>query len=149
MARNITAIVIHCSATPEGRVLTVKDIDRMHRERGFNGVGYHWIIRLDGTVDKGRNEAIPGAHVSGHNFDTIGICYIGGVDVKMKAKDTRTPAQKAAMRRLVDQLLEKYPKAKVCGHRDFPGVKKDCPSFSVRDWLAETSQSVSYKQCSK
>lgn len=149
MPRKVNALVIHCSATPEGRVLTVKDIDRMHRERGWSGVGYHYVIRLDGTVDKGRPEAVPGAHVSGHNFDTIGICYIGGVDAKMKAKDTRTPAQKAAMRKLVDQLLAKYPGAKVCGHRDFPGVKKDCPSFDVKAWLTETAQAVSYKQCSK
>jgi N-acetylmuramoyl-L-alanine amidase len=142
--RKISAIVIHCSATPEGRVLTVKDIDRMHRERGFNGVGYHYVIRLDGTIDKGRPDAVPGAHVAGHNFDTIGICYIGGVDAKMKAKDTRTQAQRASMRKLVDQLLEKHPKAKVCGHRDFPKVAKDCPSFSVADWLKETATAIRY-----
>lgn len=147
--RNITAIVIHCSATPEGRVVTAKDIDAMHRAKGWAGIGYHWFIRLDGTVEKGRDEAIPGAHVEGHNFDTIGVCYAGGCDKAMKAKDTRTAPQKAALRKLVDQLLARFPKAKVCGHRDFPNVHKDCPSFDVRKWLAETSQAVSYKQCSK
>lgn len=139
MPRKITAVVIHCSATPEGKSFTAADIDRWHRQQGWSGIGYHHVIRIDGTVEKGRPENVPGSHVRGHNFDTIGICYIGGVAANGgKAKDTRTPAQKASMRKLVDELLERYPGAKVCGHRDFPGVKKACPSFDAKAWFAGT-----------
>ena len=145
--RKISAIVIHCSATPEGRVFTAKDIDGWHRKKGWAGIGYHYVIRLDGTIEKGRKEDIPGAHVSGHNFDTIGVCYIGGLDAEgQKAKDTRTQAQRASLRKIVDDLLAKYPKARVCGHRDFPGVKKDCPSFDVAAWLKETASDIRYGQ---
>ena len=143
--RNITAIVIHCSATPEGKIFTAKDIDGWHRAQGWNGIGYHYVIRLDGTVERGRPLEVPGSNVKNHNFDTIGICYVGGCDpTGKKPKDTRTQAQKAAMRKLADELLAKFPKAKVCGHRDFPGVKKDCPSFDVAGWLKETAQAVRY-----
>lgn len=145
--RNITAIVIHCSATPEGKPFTAADIERWHLEKGWAAIGYHHIIKLNGVIEKGRPEAVPGAHVANHNFDTIGVCYIGGVDANGKPKDTRTPAQKAAMRKLVDQLLARYPKAKVCGHRDFPKVAKDCPSFDVAAWLKETATAVRYGQC--
>lgn len=137
--RQITHIVIHCSATPEGREVSVKEIDRWHRARGFAKIGYHYVIHLDGSIDKGRDESEAGAHVSGHNATTIGVCYIGGVDANdiNKAKDTRTPAQKVAMEKLVRELLAKYPGAEVLGHRDFPGVAKACPSFDARKWWAE------------
>ena len=126
-------IVVHCSATPEGKHFNAKDIDRMHRQRGFNGIGYHYVVLLDGTVEEGRPEEAIGAHVQGYNSNSIGICYIGGVhaDDINKAKDTRTPAQKEALRRLIKQLKLRYPKAKVLGHRDFPGVKKACPCFNA------------------
>lgn len=137
--RNITHIVIHCSATPEGKAFTAKDIDGWHRKQGWNGIGYHRVIRLDGTIEQGRADAIPGAHVSGHNANTIGVCYIGGVDKAGKPKDTRTSAQKVALAALVRALLKKYPGAKVCGHRDFPGVKKACPSFDVGEWWGAES----------
>jgi N-acetylmuramoyl-L-alanine amidase len=148
--RKITKIVVHCSATPEGRVVTAKDIDRMHRERGFAGIGYHWFIRLDGTVEPGRAEAIPGAHASGHNFDSIAICYAGGLAKDGKtAKDTRTAEQKAALLAKVKELRGRYPNAKVKGHRDLsPDTNKNgkvdkwewvksCPSFDVAAWLKE------------
>lgn len=147
--RNITKIVLHCSATPEGRNVTAADIDRMHRQRGFAGIGYQRFIRLDGTVERGRADEIPGAHVQGHNFDSIGICYAGGLDKAGKSKDTRTPEQKKAMRQLVVEYLVKFPGARVVGHRDLSPDKnrngkvdrheyiKDCPCFSVADWLAE------------
>lgn len=147
--RKIDTLVIHCSATPEGKVFTADDIRRWHKAKGWADIGYHHVIRLDGTVEKGRPELVPGAHVSGHNLSTIGICYIGGVAKDGKtAKDTRTEPQKAAMRKLVDQLLERYPDAKVCGHRDFPGVAKACPSFDAGKWERETRRTdpdVNYK----
>lgn len=139
--RKITHIVIHCSATPEGREVSVKEIDRWHRAQGFAKIGYHYVIHLDGSIDKGRDESEAGAHVAGWNANSIGICYIGGVDANdiNKAKDTRTPAQKAAMEKLVRELLVKYPGAEVLGHRDFPDVKKACPCFDARKWWAEVN----------
>lgn len=134
--RRITHIVIHCSATPEGKVFTAANIDRWHKAMGWNGIGYHKVIRLDGTVEDGRPDEAIGSHVAGHNSRTIGICYIGGVDKDMKPKDTRTQAQKAALAKLVKSYVAKYPGAKVVGHRDFPGVKKACPSFDVQSWWA-------------
>lgn len=133
MTRKIEKIIIHCSATPEGRHVTVKEIDRWHRDRGFSGIGYHWVVYLDGTVHKGRPEAINGAHTVGQNAKSIGICYIGGVDQKLKAKDTRTLAQKIALRELVKDLQSRYPGATVHGHNEF--AAKDCPSFDVQKEL--------------
>lgn len=134
--RKITGIVIHCSATAEGRDFTAKDIDRWHRDQGWNGIGYHYVVRIDGTVEKGRSNEAIGSHVKGHNSNTIGIVYIGGLDAAgKKAKDTRTAAQKASLLMVINDLKTQYPNAKVLGHRDFPGVAKDCPSFSVSDWL--------------
>lgn len=133
MTRKIEKIIIHCSATPEGRHVTVKEIDKWHRERGFSGIGYHWVVYLDGTVHKGRSEAFDGAHTVGQNAKSIGVCYIGGVDQGLKAKDTRTPAQKIALRKLVLDLLSRYPGATVHGHNEF--AAKDCPCFDVHKEL--------------
>lgn len=131
-------LVVHCSATREGQDLNAADIDRMHRQRGFKKIGYHYVIKLDGTVEKGRADNEPGAHVEGYNSRSLGICYIGGVanDKKMTPKDTRTPAQIEALAKLLKTLTVKYPKAEVLGHRDIPGVRKACPSFDVRPWWA-------------
>lgn len=134
--RPITHIVIHCTATPAGREVTIKELDAWHRQRGFTKIGYHYVVHLDGKVSVGRPEKEVGAHVAGHNSTTIGISYVGGVDADNvnKAVDTRTPAQKAALARLVGELLSRYPDAHVLGHRDFPGVAKACPSFDVKSW---------------
>lgn len=154
--RKITRIVIHCSATREGQDHDVEDIWRWHKQRGFRDVGYHYVVRLDGTVERGRPEEQPGAHVAGRdpvtgvrfNDDSIGICYIGGVAANgVTPKDTRTAEQKVALRRLVGTLRLKYPEAVVVGHRDLsPDTDKDgkvephewlkaCPSFDVRTQL--------------
>ncbi len=117
--RKITDIVLHCSATKEGQRVTVTDIDRWHRERGFKKIGYHYVIYADGSIHAGRDIEEVGAHVGGHNATTIGICYVGGLNVAGKPKDTRTPEQKAAIFYLLQQLKEKYPAARICGHRDF------------------------------
>ena len=131
--RKITHIVIHCTATPEGRPHTVADVRKWHKAKGWADIGYHWLIRLDGTIEQGRSEAIAGAHVEGWNATTIGVVYVGGVDaVNFKPKDTRTKEQKAALRSLIAKLRRQYPGAEVLGHRDFPGVKKACPSFDAR-----------------
>ena len=128
--RKIDEIIIHCTATVEGKDYHVADVDKWHKARGWKGIGYHYLITLDGTIEKGRPEAEVGAHTVGHNAHSIGICYVGGVDKYMKAKDTRTDAQKEAMWELLRQLLIKYPQASIHGHREF--AKKDCPSFDVQ-----------------
>ena len=130
--RKITEIIVHCSATPEGQNFTVEDIDRWHKQKGWQGIGYHYVIYLDGSVHKGRNEEVIGAHCLGHNAYSIGVCYIGGLDKWTKAhKDTRTDAQKRALIDLLKSLKEKYPNAIIYGHRDFS--KKDCPCFDAKN----------------
>ncbi len=128
--RNINKIIIHCSATKEDRWFTAKDIDMWHKKRGWRGIGYHYVILLDGTIEKGRADSEIGAHTVGHNADSIGICYIGGLDAFGKAKDTRTNEQKETLKRLIAQLKAKHPKATVHGHNEF--AKKDCPCFDVK-----------------
>lgn len=147
--RKVTTLVIHASATREGRVITAADIDRMHRQRGFASIGYHRFVRLDGTIERGRPDEVPGAHVARHNFDSIGICYAGGLDANGKAKDTRTQAQKASLLKLCQEYRLKYPGIRIVGHRDMSPDKnkngkvdkwerlKDCPCFDVEGWLIE------------
>lgn len=132
--RKINRIIIHCTATPEGRDHTAKEIDRWHREKGWASIGYHFVIRLDGTVENGRPVEKVGAHVKGHNSDSIGVVYVGGCDKNMKPKDTRTPAQREALLETVTNLQESYPRATVHGHNEFDKGKA-CPSFNVQTEL--------------
>lgn len=131
--RRIDKIIVHCTATPEGRHVSVKDIDRWHRERGFKCIGYHYVIDLDGLVHVGRDESDIGAHTIGQNRNSIGVCYVGGLDKNMKPKDTRTEKQRASLRSVVSKLQKKYPGATVHGHREF--AKKACPCFDVKTEL--------------
>lgn len=129
--RQINEIIIHCSATKEGKEFSASDIDRWHRERGFNCIGYHYVVKLDGVIERGRYEEAIGAHCVGHNAHSIGICYIGGLDrYTMEPKDTRTEAQKKALDSLLRSLKTKYPNAIIRGHRDF--AQKECPCFNAR-----------------
>ena len=128
--RSITEIIVHCSATPEGKDYPIDTIRQWHKERGFSDIGYHYVVHLDGRVEDGRDVNIAGAHCSGHNSRSIGICYIGGLDANGDPKDTRTPAQREQLRRLVQQLMEQFPEATLHGHRDF--AAKACPCFDVR-----------------
>lgn len=136
--RAITHLVVHCSASQPDDKTDVATIRRWHLQRGFVDVGYHYVITVKGIVQKGRDESVAGAHVEGHNATSIGICLIGGVDKAGKSVNNFSPAQLQALRTLLGQLKEKYPKATVQGHRDFPGVKKDCPCFDVKDWLSKS-----------
>jgi N-acetylmuramoyl-L-alanine amidase len=128
--REIKEIIVHCSATPEGREVTVEEITKWHKQRGFATIGYHYVIYLDGSIHKGRPEEIVGAHCLNHNSISIGVCYIGGVQKDGKTpKDTRTEAQKASLLSLLKELKGKYPKAKIHSHKDF--ANKACPSFDA------------------
>ena len=145
--RKIDSIIIHCSATKAGVNFTATDIDRWHHERGFNGIGYHYIIRLDGTLEKGRDIALTGAHCKGWNERSIGICYIGGLDASGNPADTRTNAQKRILYQLIMDLQREYGILQVLGHRDTsPDLNgdgiiepyeyiKSCPCFDVKEFL--------------
>ena len=129
--RNINRIIVHCTATPEGRVETVQSIRNMHLAKGWSDIGYHYLIGLNGERWNGRNVNLVGAHCEGYNANSIGVCYVGGVDKKLKTKDTRTQKQKDALLALLKDLRRIYPKAKICGHRDLDRHGKECPSFDA------------------
>lgn len=135
--RDITRIIIHCAATPNGRHFTVNDIDQWHRLRGFHrayprinpeltSIGYHYVIYLDGELHTGRAEEEIGAHAGGFNSQSLGVCLIG--------TDAFNDMQWEALARLIKNLKTQHPAACVIGHRDLPGVKKLCPGFDVAQW---------------
>ena len=128
--RKITLIVVHCSAVKPDQTSSVAQIDRYHREEKHwkFGIGYHYVIRRNGEIEPGRPEWMIGAHCVNHNAHSIGVCYEGGLDIRGQPADTRTAEQKVAMRRLLEDLHRRYPRAMIVGHRDLnPG--KDCPGY--------------------
>jgi len=127
--RTINKIIIHCTATKDGRPVSVAEVTAWHRERGFVTIGYHYLIGLDGEIMRGRPIEQVGAHCTGQNANSIGISYVGGLDAAGNPKDTRTQAQKESLYRLVKELKETYPAATVHGHREF--ANKACPCFDV------------------
>jgi N-acetylmuramoyl-L-alanine amidase len=133
--RQIEYIAIHCAATPPDMYVDAARVTEWHKKRGFNTIGYHLFIKRDGTAELGRPVYKTGAHVKGYNSVSIGICYAGGVDKNGKAEDNRTEAQKKTLEKAVRELRNHYTEAKIRGHRDFKGVAKACPSFSVREWV--------------
>ena len=144
-SRAMDTIVIHCSATKENKDYTKEDIKKWHLQRGFKDIGYHFIIKLDGTIEIGRSLDKVGAHVAGNNTGSIGICYIGGLDSKGKSKDTRTDEQKESLLNLINLLKKNINIKEIKGHRDFSKdlncdgkidkfeYIKDCPCFEVKD----------------
>ena len=134
--RKLDQIVLHCTATPEGRHVDVDTIRGWHKARGWSDIGYHFVVYLDGSVHVGRDVSKVGAHVSGHNATTIGVVYVGGTDAAGKAKDTMNAAQETAVVNLVKALREKYGPLTLHGHNEY--ASKACPSFNVKDkfgWL--------------
>ena len=129
VARHIDLIVVHCTATPADRDVSGADIDRWHRARGWEGIGYHYVVLLDGTVAVGRDPDRIGAHCRGHNRTSIGVAYVGGLDASGRPADTRTPAQRQALLQLLSVLKQTYPGAAIRGHRDF--AAKACPCFDA------------------
>lgn len=130
-------IAIHCSATGPKQNIGAADIDKWHRGKGWACIGYHYVIKRDGTIEQGRDEKVIGAHVENWNAVSLGICMVGGVsadDIK-KAENNFTEAQFASLKKLLVDLKTRYPKAKIQGHKDFPKVAKACPSFDVAAWL--------------
>ena len=140
--RTITLIIIHCSAVRPDQQSSAAQIDSWHRDRGFKfGIGYHYVIRRDGTIEPGRPEWMIGAHCQNHNKYSIGVCYEGGLDIRGQPADTRTEAQKQTMRRLLEELHERYPRAVIVGHHDLnphkAAIKREqnqtCLDFAERE----------------
>ena len=122
-------IVVHCTATPAGRDVTAADIANYHKLRGFADIGYHFIVRLDGTIEAGRPIELAGAHAKGYNARSIGVAYVGGLDNQSRPADTRTSAQRQALRQLLISLRCNFPGACIIGHRDV--AAKACPCFDA------------------
>lgn len=128
--RYINEIIVHCTDTPPTHDWGVKEVTVCHKQRGFRTCGYHYVIKRDGTVEKGRNLTEPGAHCKGHNAHSIGVCYVGGQDSGGKRVDTRTPSQKASMLKLITQLTQLY-RCRTVGHCDYDSGKV-CPCFNAK-----------------
>ena len=128
--RKITLIVLHCSGVMPNVHQDIIRIDEYHRSKGWKCVGYHFYVRRTGLVEIGRPIEEVGAHVLNHNRHSIGICYEGGLDASGLAEDTRTPEQVKALRELVEQMHERFPKALIVGHHDLDPTKP-CPCFDV------------------
>lgn len=127
--REITEIIVHCTATRAGREFGLGDVDRWHRARGWKGIGYHYLVGLKGELWSGRPEAEAGAHCTGHNARSIGVCYVGGLDGEGRPADTRTEAQKRTLLTLLRGLRRRFPQAAIHSHRDF--AAKACPCFDA------------------
>ncbi|MBX3164683.1 MAG: N-acetylmuramoyl-L-alanine amidase [Bacteroidetes bacterium] len=135
MKRNIKYIVVHCTATqPNASIESIKKYWKEKRGWGDTS-GYHYIIKANGEVVQLLDEDKNSNGVYKHNSECINVAYIGGIDKAGKAKDTITRAQENSLFDLVVRLTEKYQGAEICGHRDFPNVHKDCPSFDAKTWL--------------
>ena len=133
--RKINEIIVHCTATFLDQRVTIADITRWHRQRGFKTIGYHYVIAQDGTIFPGRPVEEVGAHCKEHNAHSIGVCYIGGLAADGKPADTRTAAQTASLIQLLKELREQYPAAAIHGHCEF--ANKACPCFDVQQFVKE------------
>jgi N-acetylmuramoyl-L-alanine amidase len=133
----ITHIVVHYTATFPDQPVTREIVDRWHRERGWSGIGYHWLVTRDGVVEAGRPEHVTGAHVANRNTGTIGVCWAGGLDrasgpnVGVK---NMTPVQERALVSLLREIKARHPQAEIVGHKDLAATL--CPGFDVRSWWA-------------
>lgn len=133
--RKIDLIVVHCSATYPDMNIGAVEIDKWHKERGWSGIGYHYVVKRDGTIEEGRPVEKIGAHAHGFNSHSIGVCWVGGLDedVADSASDNRTEEQRMSMLNLLGGLKSLYPDAEIVGHRDLPRVTKSCPCFDAKE----------------
>lgn len=134
--RKIDQLIVHCAATKPSMDIGVEDIRHWHvDERGWDDVGYHYVIRRDGTIEPGRDVAVAGAHAYGHNAHSLGVCLVGGLSEDNQDDCNFTMAQYFSLAALLETLLEHYPRAAVMGHRDLPNAGKACPCFDVRAFM--------------
>lgn len=137
-----TTIAIHCTATKPNLQVGVREIRQWHLDRGWEDIGYHYVICRDSTIEVGRPERYMGAHVEGHNKDSLAIVLVGGLDAKGTPFPDYTAGQMTSLRRLLDDVQYRYEKAlghpvTIMGHHDYPGVTKGCPCFNVSRWLQD------------
>ena len=145
-SRKINLIVVHCAATPPSMDIGARVIDQWHRENGWDGCGYHFVVRRNGLVESGRDLTLKGIHAKGHNNNSIGLCLIGGVDNHHQPENNFTMNQMTTLKFMLTKLSEQYH-APILGHRDLPDVIKDCPCFDVRTFCKENNiESGSYKE---
>ena len=137
MRKETKLIIVHCSATQPKADIGKKEIDRWHRQKGWFGIGYHFVIRRNGTVETGRDLMAAGAHAQGYNDISVGVCLVGGIDEKMRPENNFTPEQWDSLIKLLKELKEKFPEATIIGHNEV--AKKACPSFNVQKWKAEVN----------
>lgn len=147
--RLITDIIVHCTASKEGTPLSVEQIRKEHKKNGWNDIGYHVVVLLDGTIANGRDVDLVGAHVNGYNAHSIGVVYVGGLDRNGKAKDTRTPKQKEALLTVLKALKKLYPNAKIKGHRDYSPDKNGDGIISPCEWIKQCPCFDAQKEYSK
>lgn len=133
--RKITEIIIHCADTYSKMDIGRREINQWHRERGFDGIGYHYVIRRNGLVEAGRPEAKQGAHCTGHNAHSIGVCLVGGKGDNGKPENNFTHPQMETLKNMLFDITGRYPEAKIFGHKDF--ANKACPCFEVAEFLAK------------
>jgi len=132
--KNTDTLVIHCAATKPDMDIGVDEITQWHKDRGFDTIGYHYVIRRSGVVEKGREDSLQGAHAIAVNGTSIGVCMVGGVDDSLKWENNFTEAQFRSLKSLIILLKNKYPIEKIIGHYEVES-KKECPSFNVQEWL--------------
>lgn len=135
--KDVQFITLHCSATRPTQIAGVKEIRQWHRKKGWADIGYHFVVRRDGRVEKGRPITETGAHVQGWNKNNVGICLEGGINDRFQPENNFTREQWRALKPLVAGLREKATKAKIVGHRDFPKVDKACPCFDAKTWAKD------------
>lgn len=135
--KKVNYIVIHHAATPAHMDVGVDEIRQWHIARGFNDIGYHYLIRRNSVIEHGRDEKVQGAHVKNYNDESIGICIVGGLGANGQGENNYTDAQMNALGYLVRDLSRSYPDAIVCGHRDLDKKKPECPMFDVAKWWAK------------
>ena len=157
MRKSTERIILHCTATIEGKDYSVDTIRQWHLQRKFDDIGYHFVIARDGEIMEGRDINKAGAHAAGYNYNSIGISYVGGLDKNLQPKDTRTPEQIEAFKTIIERMVDKYPSIRVLiGHRDTsPDLNesrsiepheyiKACPCFDVEKeygvWFRELLQ---------
>lgn len=131
--RTINKLIIHCTATKASQPVTVEDITRWHRQRGFRTIGYHFLIDINGHIHLGRPLAEAGAHCRGHNAHSIGVAYAGGIGANGKPENTLTLAQAAALNQIIQSMKLKFPGITIHGHNEF--ANKACPCFDVQEYL--------------
>jgi N-acetylmuramoyl-L-alanine amidase len=132
--RPVNRLFIHCSATSSNMDIGATEIDKWHKQRGWSGIGYHWVIKRDGTIEDGRDVNKVGAHVKGYNTGSLGLCMVGGVNEDGNPSDNFTDKQWHSLELMVRGVKAMIPHIAIHGHNEYDSGKA-CPSFSVPEWV--------------